>query len=423
MIKHDKPFKLTTYLNKRFECKDRQGYYIVWIQVYPHNRDFNRFYVTTSIAVNEDEYDNMFNMARTKLKPSNVSKLNAITKMIDKAEGLNDFKVCRSPQAFKDKWKGAKNNEVSTNGYTSNINDCFDAKISELNDNEKWGSAKTYDSTRNALRVYFTNDKFMKLSLYELTPSVLNKYEKYHLDKGNKIPSLDFRNLKAIWNKAIAHNKVDIDAYPFGKGKFVIKRNKGVNTSLSLEELIEFKDYIPKTPAKIKAKEIWFLSMQLAGVNLKDICYLRHDKVFKDEVVFTREKTKDTVVVQKEIRLPRSDYFNMMLKKYKGVGKYAFNFLKHNLDSLETYKCYQSRKKSLDKHYRKMSNELGFNSKISIYKARHSFATQSRNDGMDINKISQAMGHKTLEQTMSYFAQFKNEDMKLLQDNISRFIS
>jgi len=421
MIKQDTPFKLTTYLNKRFEVIDKPGYYVVWIQVYPYDKSFNRFYVTTNISATVDQYDNMFNVARTKLKPNNTDKLNAIVKMIDKAEALNDFKICRSPQAFKDKWKGTKNNEVSAHGYTNNLNDCFDAKISELDDNEQWGTLETYKNTRKALKNYFKEDKFMKLSLYELTPIELNRYEKYHLEKGNKIPSLDFRNLRALWNKAMSHNQVDVDAYPFGKQKFIIKRSKAVHKALSLEQLEQFSNYDPKTPSRIKAKEIWFLSMLCGGINLKDLCYLRHDKVFKDHVVFTRGKTKNQPI-QKEIRMPRSEHLNMMLKKYKGAGKYALNILDHRLSSYDTFKCYENRKRGFDKKFAIFSKKLGFELKISVYKARHSFATQSRNDGQDINKISQAMGHKTMEQTQSYFAQYMNDDMKGLQDNMSRFI-
>jgi hypothetical protein len=83
-----------------------KGYHYVWIQLYPYDKNFNRFYVTTNVYATADQYDNMFNQARTKLKPSNTKRFNSIMQMIDKAESLNDFTLCRSPQAFKDKWKG-----------------------------------------------------------------------------------------------------------------------------------------------------------------------------------------------------------------------------------------------------------------------------------------------------------------------------
>ena len=108
MIKHDKPFKVTTWLNKRSELKDKKGSYFVWIQLYPYHKKFSRFYVTTNISATVDQYDNMFNQPRTKLKPSNSKKLNEIVKMMDKAESLNKFEICSSPQAFKEKWRGAK---------------------------------------------------------------------------------------------------------------------------------------------------------------------------------------------------------------------------------------------------------------------------------------------------------------------------
>ena len=120
------------------------GYYFVWIQVYFYDQNFKRFYVTSGIKATVEQYDNMFNGARTKIKPSNNDKFMSIIEMLAKADALNDFKICRSPQSFKDKWKGVKSSEGTTYGYSANLNDCFNAKISELDEAGKYGSVQTF---------------------------------------------------------------------------------------------------------------------------------------------------------------------------------------------------------------------------------------------------------------------------------------
>ena len=391
------------------------GYYFVWIQVYFYDQNFKRFYVTSGIKATVEQYDNMFNGARTKIKPSNKEKFNKILEMLAKADVLNDFKICRSPQSFKDKWNGAKRSSGTTHGYSANLNDCFNAKISELNETGKYGTVKTFEGSKRALRIYF-GEKFNKVSLYEITVAELTRYENYHLNKGNKSPGLDFRNIRTLWNKASSLDKVDKNEYPFGKEKFVIKEGEEEPNPLLKEELKKFYNWTPKTPARERAKNIWFTSFFHFGINLKDLCYLRHDQIKKDEITFVREKTKGKRKT-KVIKIPRSPYLDMMLKQYRGVGKYAFNFINHNLEAEDRYKAYVSKKGNLDKMFGVITKVLGFEDKISIYRARHTFASKSRDDGMDISEISQALGHSSIKQTKAYFKKFDNDRMKKLQEN------
>tara|TARA_R110000765_G_scaffold311433_2_gene404637 strand:- start:333 stop:1610 length:1278 start_codon:yes stop_codon:yes gene_type:complete len=421
MIKHKTPFNVTTWLNIRKEVKDMPGYYFVWIQVYFYDQNFKRFYVTSGIKATVEQYDNMFNGARTKIKPSNNDKFMSIIEMLAKADALNDFKICRSPQSFKDKWKGVKSSEGTTYGYSANLNDCFNAKISELDEAGKYGSVETFKNTRKALTVYFGKEKFNKVSLYEITVGELSKYENYHYDKGNNSPGLDFRNLRTIWNRASALGKVDINDYPFGKerdGKFVIKEGEKIPNPLSTEELKKFFDWIPNTPAREKAKDIWFMSCFHFGINLKDLCYLRHDQIKKDEITFVREKTKGKRKT-KVITIPRTAYLDRMLKQYRGVGKYAFNFVHYKLHGEERYKKYQKTRRSLDKVFGRMANVEGleFSEKLSIYRARHTFANKSNDDGMDIAVISKALGHRSIEQTEVYLKAMPTDKLKSLIEN------
>ena len=423
MLKHEKPFKVTTWLNKRAEVKDMKGYHYVWIQLYPYDKNFNRFYVTTNVYATAEQYDNMFNQARTKLKPSNTKRFNSIMQMIDKAESLNDYTLCRSPQAFKDRWKGVKAKDEAVHGYSSNINDCYKAYIQELTTLEKFGTASSYNSSRNSLTRFFKdiNKDFDKLSFYDFTESVLHKYSKHCKDVGNSKGTVGIylRPLKALFNKAIKLKLIDADHYPFGKDAFKIPKSQGTNRALSSEDLKAFWEYQPTSVARQRAKEIWFLSYFGSGINYKDLVYLEHSNVKEETLRFVRAKTE--AKSEKIIVVPRNEYINKMLKKHKGKGKYAFNFVDHKLDAKNRHNNYKSKLRGHNKIFKKIAKEIGATTDISFYWGRHSFATKSRNDGQSLGMISQAMGHATLQQTEAYFNSFTDDKMKDLQDNLSNF--
>jgi len=423
MLKHDKPFKITTYLNKRQASKTIADHYACYVRVYPYDRNFPTFFVTTNLSCSVEQYDNMFVQARTKLKPTNTKKFNAIMKMVDKAESLNDYTLCRSPQAFKDKWKGVKSKDETIHGYSSNVNDCYKAYIQELTILEKYSTADSYNSSRNSLTRFFKdiNKDFDKLSFYDFTESVLHKYSKHCKDVGNSKGTVGIylRPLKALFNKAIKLKLIDADHYPFGKDAFKIPKSQGTNRALSSEDLKAFWEYQPTSVARQRAKEIWFLSYFGSGINYKDLVYLEHSNVKEDTLRFVRAKTE--AKSEKIIVVPRNEYINKMLKKHKGKGKYAFNFVDHKLDAKNRHNNYKSKLRGHNKIFKKIAKEIGATTDISFYWGRHSFATKSRNDGQSLGMISQAMGHATLQQTEAYFNSFTDDKMKDLQDNLSNF--
>lgn len=421
MLKHDKPFKISTYLNKRQPSQTIKGHYKCYVRVYPYDRTFPTFFVTTSLSCSVDQYENMFIQSRKRLKPTNTQKFNDINKMVSKAESLNDYKVCRSPQSFKDKWNGSNSSGFNLHGWSTNINDCFNAKILELEETGQYGTRDTYNGARNSFIDYFGIKKFESKSFYDITKSVLINFHKWHLDKGNTSTTIGIhtRNLRHLFNVAIKKNIIENDCYPFGKDEYSTPKGEGTNRALSSDNLKAWWEYKPSTVARKKSQEIWFLSYFASGVNFKDLCYLKHSDVKESEIEFIRAKTEMKAV--KKITVPRNEFINKMLKKNRGVGKYAFNFVNHKLNPEQRHISYKSKLRGHNKKFNIMTKLLGLKDNLSFYWGRHSFATKSRNDGENIGMISKAMGHSNIAQTEAYFNRYDEGDMKALQDNLSNF--
>ena len=72
----------------------------------------------------------------------------------------------------------------------------------------------------------------------------------------------------------------------------------------------------------------------------------------------------------------------------------------------------------VNKELKVLALELGIDSDITSYVARHSFATVLKRSGVDIMLISEALGHSDLKTTQIYLDSFENEQMDAAMTNL-----
>ena len=88
------------------------------------------------------------------------------------------------------------------------------------------GNSTIYKTVKNSLEGY----KGTNISFDSITVGFLNKYEAYLKDNGVKTATISIymRTLRAIINN---NNKPYLkdEAYPFGRGKYLITNSKGAN--------------------------------------------------------------------------------------------------------------------------------------------------------------------------------------------------
>lgn len=254
------------------------------------------------------------------------------------------------------------------------------------------GTADMYRVTLGKLNEFGPGITFDQVNLYWL------KSFDTHLSKScvMNTRAIHMRNIRAVFNDAINEDLIEQNLYPFRK--FKIKKEATIKRSLTIEQIKQFRDY-PVQDHQKKYQDLWMLVFYLIGINTVDLVHLKHDNLTSGRIEYRRAKTGRLYSIEV---LPEA---KAILEKYKGI-----DYLLDVMDNYTNYKDFSSRFNhnlktigSLEwvKNAAKTEKFVKKNKKqvtplfpnLTIYAARHSWATTAA--GLDIPKetIAAALGH------------------------------
>jgi integrase len=214
--------------------------------------------------------------------------------------------------------------------------------------------------------------------------SFLRKFDEYLTKNGDAVNtrSIHFRNIRAVFNRAIDDEIVSQELYPFRK--FKIRSEQKNKESLSAAQVKMLYGYDLKTKSLCMARDFWMLSFFLCGINPVDLYFLRKPDS-KGHVSFIRTKTRhNTNDVVKLLIQPEAQ---VIVDRYgaKPDSEYLLLFE-------SKYVEYSTFKRFLSKKIRELSEMTGL-AGLTMYWARYSWATIA--DGIDIPEktIYKGLGH------------------------------
>ncbi len=240
-----------------------------------------------------------------------------------------------------------------------------------------------YQQTYNRLVEYCP--ELDGLSFEDITKDWLTAFDRWMEERGNakNTRNIHLRNIRAVFNDAI-DNEI-ISFYPFRK--FKIKNLKTIKRSLSVEDLRRLFDY-PIEPWQEKHLDIFKLVFFLIGINTIDLVNLK--RITDGRIEYTRSKTKRLYSIKVEPEAMD------IIKKYKGK-----EFLLSFKEAYTDYRSvYQKANKALQKIGEVEIVEASGKKSVkpifpdlTLYWARHSWATIASSLDIPKETIAQALGH------------------------------
>ncbi|MCK9282324.1 MAG: site-specific integrase [Melioribacteraceae bacterium] len=316
-------------------------------------------------------------------------------------------------------------------GRKDSILTAFYNKIEDLTKTGQIGTASGYQCAINSI-MKFTN-KDLKFS--DITIDWLKKYEahlrterteitaegKSKTIKARSITTVKFYigALRSIMNEGKEDRIILESQYPFGKGKYEIKSGDGRKMALNLAQIKAVLNYELTTDIEKRSRDLWFFSYLCNGININDLCRLKHKDIAGGEIHFIRQKTIRTTKKQKEIAATLLPQMIDIIKKWgtkdKKPDSYIFPFLSHvhksndEKQAKDEKKIIQNCTRLINKKMAAISTALNYDN-ISTYTARHSYATVLKRSGANIAFISESLGHSDLRTTENYLASFEQEE-------------
>lgn len=317
----------------------------------------------------------------------------------------------------------------------TNVVTCFEDYIKELDADDRVGTADVYRSSLKSLQEFKGNGKpAAVISFNEITVKFLESYEKWFTKEveGKPVKKLTsvgmyLRNLRFIFNEAIRRGDISADAYPFGKGKYVIPT--GSNTKKAIEnaalKALYTADLEPGSTMKV-CRDYWFFSFQCNGMNFKDIASLRFKNLSESSFSFVREKTKRTVKAKNiaPIMVPITEQVRAFINEYSNSDKnpdnYVFPIFSRGMDEKERKRVNRNFIRLVNDNVQRLADSLDLKIKIRTMTARHSFTTKvTKAAGLEF--AQEALGHTSMNTTQNYWAGFETETKKEIANKLLDF--
>ena len=248
------------------------------------------------------------------------------------------------------------------------------------------GTQRNYLHTIKKIKEYAGKEN---ITFEEITHQFLRQLDNHLSKTGARINtrSIHFRNIRAIFNRAIDDDMTGQEMYPFRK--FKIKNGEKDKVSLMPEQIRKLYEYDFKTPSLKMARDYWMLSFFLCGINPIDLFNLK--KPENSHISFIRSKMQGGS--HSTIRLLIQPESQEIIERYKNDddSEYLLKFI-------DKYVSYEIFKSFVSKKIREIAEITGLKG-LTMYHARYSWATIA--DSLDIPEktISKGLGH--VDKTMA----------------------
>lgn len=249
--------------------------------------------------------------------------------------------------------------------------------VKELKEDKRSGYASLIEHCGKTFLEFSKGD----ISAKTITPITISNFERFLRNKkkyNQTTIGMYLTRLRVLTNLGMKRYFVKQEIPPFQDCK--IPQSLERQLDISIEQFRLLKEYIPTTKAEAIAKDLWFLSFYLGGVNLIDL--LNIDFSNKKEIEYTRTKTKNTKRGDKRICLSVPMEARKIADKYikpDGKLRFGYNF---------TYKNFN---RYIARTIRKIGKAIGI-SRLCYYSARKSFVQYGFELGVPLEILEYTIG-------------------------------
>lgn len=284
--------------------------------------------------------------------------------------------------------------------------------INELKKFGKESAAKRLEKILNSLLRYTDGNEVI---WKDLTSTFILGYETFMIKRGLCRNSTSFymRNLRSIVNRAIGQG-IEVPSHPF---KYVYMGvDKTVKRAISLDMIRMIRDVdLNGNPELDFARNVFMFAFYTRGMSFIDIAFLKKSDLQNGVLTYSRRKTRQQLMVKIE---PETR------KVIERLGKSKTSFLLPIItEEKNIERQYESAYYRVNRNIRKVGEMLGLQTKLTLYVARHTWASIAHANNVALSTISKAMGHDSEKTTIIYLQTLDSSSVDKANRDIIRMMN
>ena len=270
----------------------------------------------------------------------------------------------------------------------------MESLIIKFKQNGKARTSETYTAALNSFKKFRKDEDIM---LDCLTSEIMETYEAWHKQRGNSPNTISFyiRILRAVYHRAVEDDIIE-NRNPFRHVYTGV--DKTVKRAIPLPHIRKIKALdLSLSPPLDYARDMFLMSFFLRGMSFIDMAYLKKTDLKNGSIVYRRRKTGQ------QLTIAWAPEMQAILDKYPdNPTQYLLPIIK--TEGINERCAYRNIGYNINHNLKKIAGMVGINTPLTMYVARHSWASAAKAKGIPLSVISEGMGHDSEATTQIYLA-------------------
>ncbi len=266
--------------------------------------------------------------------------------------------------------------------------------ICKLKENGKLRTSETYTAALNSFKKFRKDEDIM---LDAITSDIMEAYEAWHKSIGNSPNTISFytRILRAVYNRAV-EDGITENRNPFRRVYTGI--DKTVKRAIPIDAISRLKKIdLSLIPRLDFARDMFLMSFYLRGISFIDLAYLKKTDLKNGYLSYRRHKTMQLLTIEWT-----SDMQTLLEKYADNPTEYLMPIITN--PEANPRNIYRNVGYNINHNLKTIAQMIGVNIPLTMYVARHSWASAAKAKGIPLHIISEGMGHDSEATTQIYLA-------------------
>ena len=287
---------------------------------------------------------------------------------------------------------------ISTFQKHSNEQSLFNFMQGVIAQLQQMGKQRTSETYRCTLKSFMQFREDKDVLLEDIDSDLMLMYEAYLHNRGLTKNSTSFymRILRAVYNRAVEKD-LTTNRNPFKHVYTGI--DKTIKRAIPLKAIKQIKNLdLSLQPSLDFARDMFLFSFYTRGMSFIDMAYLKKKDLSNGILSYRRRKTGQQLFIRWEKCMQE------IVDKYDTLhSKYLLPIIKP-LCNIDERKQYLYAAHNINRCLKIIGKELGLSHSLTLYVARHAWASIAKSKNVPLSVISEGLGHDSEATTRIYLA-------------------
>lgn len=273
--------------------------------------------------------------------------------------------------------------------------------------------AETYQSALNSFSLYINK---VEILMEDIDSKMIEGYESYLKQKKLTLNTISFymRILRAIYNRAVKSGVI-ADKKPFDH--VFTTMTKTAKRAIPIQVIQKIAQAHITNKNEALARDLFLFSFYTRGMSFVDIAYLKKSDLNNMYLIYKRKKTGQ------ELKIAwRKEMQELVDRNSSKDGIHLLGILDENSEKSLRFQ-YHYTQCIINTALKRLGKQLNLGTNLTMYVARHSWATIARQKNIPLSVICDGMGHNSEKTTQIYLQSVDAEAIDRCNDKLIAAIS